>query len=344
MNRWVNVAVVMGCVGTLIALMLPGIGSHQVSGRTQCINSQGQIARALIAYAGRYDGVLPQMRGDVTVEHDANLSTPPLRAAWSVTILPDMDNRRIYDHLTSMTIEDNADSSSPYSFASLTNNILRGYTCPEDPRLNEPMALSYVANGGYISDIDWDTAATNSTTPTLDSIDWRNDTQSEQFDRFSEEDRAVSNAAGVFLDGGPRPYHTNFSDMYDGASATILLSENLDAGSWSDTNFGSIGFGARIETSNRVPWHYGVLGNGQSSAIKLTGIPTTIADHINSHSLGLRATPRPSSNHPGGVVATFCDGRTRFLSETIDSKVYRELLTPSSGRYGGEVIFGSTVP
>ena len=34
-----------------------------------------------------------------------------------------------------------------------------------------------------------------------------------------------------------------------------------------------------------------------------------------------------SSDHPGGANATFCDGRVQFLSESLDYKVYRQLMT-----------------
>ena len=38
---------------------------------------------------------------------------------------------------------------------------------------------------------------------------------------------------------------------------------------------------------------------------------------------------RPSSRHPGGFVATFCDGHTRFLSEAIGKVVYNQIMTPN---------------
>ena len=38
----------------------------------------------------------------------------------------------------------------------------------------------------------------------------------------------------------------------------------------------------------------------------------------------------PSSNHPGGCVATFCDGHTMFLKETIAPLVYTQLIASNS--------------
>jgi hypothetical protein len=50
----------------------------------------------------------------------------------------------------------------------------------------------------------------------------------------------------------------------------------------------------------------------------------------------------PSSNHPGGVGATMCDGRTTFLRDTIAHHVYAQLLTSDSrwvsGGYAADLV------
>jgi len=38
----------------------------------------------------------------------------------------------------------------------------------------------------------------------------------------------------------------------------------------------------------------------------------------------------PSSNHPGGVVVTFCDGHTIFLRDSVAAHVYAQLCTSDS--------------
>ena len=63
---------------------------------------------------------------------------------------------------------------------------------------------------------------------------------------------------------------------------------------------------------------------------------------------------RPASNHPGICVFTFCDGHIRTLSEDIDYRVYKQLMTPNGGNTGvitspppingsGDVDSGSTI-
>lgn len=47
----------------------------------------------------------------------------------------------------------------------------------------------------------------------------------------------------------------------------------------------------------------------------------------------------PSSNHPGGVMAAFCDGHTKFLEESIAGGIYGHLLTSGAGGGGSQSVF-----
>jgi prepilin-type N-terminal cleavage/methylation domain-containing protein len=92
----------------------------------------------------------------------------------------------------------------------------------------------------------------------------------------------------------------------DGAANTICLSENLDAG-------GYIPPGPTAECTQSILWDLSPsLRINQDAG---SGKPIDIAH------------ARPSSNHPGGVIVTFCDTHTRFISEGIDQRVYATLLT-----------------
>ena len=42
-------------------------------------------------------------------------------------------------------------------------------------------------------------------------------------------------------------------------------------------------------------------------------------------------TARPSSGHPGGVVAAFCDGHVQFLRDDMDKTLFVRLCRPGSG-------------
>jgi len=132
----------------------------------------------------------------------------------------------------------------------------------------------------------------------------------------------------------------------DGASMTILLTENEDAGRWiwsSATNSGfPVASGNHFPTEsdgiddmetwvgfcypniyNNNTFSYG--GDGQPSFIN-EGRATSANPSLNRVEL-----TRPSSGHPGGVVAAFVDGGARFLRDDMDKALFISLARPGSG-------------
>jgi prepilin-type N-terminal cleavage/methylation domain-containing protein len=99
----------------------------------------------------------------------------------------------------------------------------------------------------------------------------------------------------------------DFSTIPDGANMTIALGENLDAGSYISSD----------EPSNCILWD---IPANNPLGINQNLLPPGQA--IDSRHA------RPSSNHTGGVVMTFCDDHIAFIRETIDYKVYLSLMTP----------------
>ena len=109
-------------------------------------------------------------------------------------------------------------------------------------------------------------------------------------------------ANGAWSTGNAIPGRANldtpddFIGHYDGTANTITHSENLDAGGYLAvrptpiTQFDPVGSVAVARINQDA-------GSGKPID--------------NAHA-------RPSSNHPGGVIVTFCDGHTRFISEAID--------------------------
>jgi hypothetical protein len=72
--------------------------------------------------------------------------------------------------------------------------------------------------------------------------------------------------------------------------------------------------------------------------------PTITGVMINSPNANIDGNhARPSSNHPGGVLTTFCDGHTVFVKDSITASVYCHLLTPNTmGTLGGSTAGGAT--
>jgi hypothetical protein len=109
----------------------------------------------------------------------------------------------------------------------------------------------------------------------------------------------------------------------DGTSMTLLLSEacgtqiGAQQAYWNGP--GGTGFPGALPLSNQTP----IFGLVSSSG-------TTVPKVINSGTLGsnLSGYPNmPSSQHPGSVVAAFCDGRTASLNDSLSTNVYAQLLS-----------------
>jgi prepilin-type processing-associated H-X9-DG protein len=120
-------------------------------------------------------------------------------------------------------------------------------------------------------------------------------------------------ADGVFFnhaDGKPIRMTTEFLAKHDGAANTLMLSENLQAGNWTDTDEADLGM---------VWWDKPQECNRINRCTDVGDRPQNIQ------------YARPSSNHGNGVVVSFCDGHVRFLRGDIDYDVYKQLMSPADG-------------
>lgn len=118
-------------------------------------------------------------------------------------------------------------------------------------------------------------------------------------------------ADGVFhnrmVQGDPVHVSVDYIAKHDGTSYTLLLSENLQAGRWTDTTEASVGM-----LWFDSPGKFGRINAGAK------------ADDLRSR----LETARPSSRHPGGVNVSFCDGHIQFLSDDMYYGVYQLIMTP----------------
>ena len=152
--------------------------------------------------------------------------------------------------------------------------------CPSDPPEQLDAPLSYVVNCGLPGDSDtW-----------ADGVFFNHDIDSEPM---------LNSLAHI--------------SECDGAQNTLLLSENIQAGLWSDTMEADVGMVWRKSPGPCSPINQCIDAANRPQDLKYA---------------------RPSSRHGGGVVVIFCDGHGRFLSEDIDYRVYQHLMTPDSRAAG----------
>jgi prepilin-type processing-associated H-X9-DG protein len=137
------------------------------------------------------------------------------------------------------------------------------------------------------------------------------------------DDQYLDNPAnGVFVHSakaGAKTWNYNnskaFITEHDGTATTLVLSENLDAGSWTDWSEVRCGF--LWDDYPKSVWPQ-VKINGDN----MGDSPGQVANHV--------YFAKPTSNHPGCVNVAFADGHVRSLSEDIDYTVYAHLCTPWS--------------
>ena len=104
----------------------------------------------------------------------------------------------------------------------------------------------------------------------------------------------------------PDPLDVTMTDIKDGTSSTLMLSEHLVDAMWAES-LGEELVGFTWQQGDDAAWRINASTNPGNT---------------------------PASNHPDGVIVAFCDGHTQFLLDNIDYRVYQHLMTPDSRAAG----------
>ncbi|MDR1960304.1 MAG: DUF1559 domain-containing protein [Planctomycetaceae bacterium] len=326
----IELLVVITIIGMLAALMLPAVQMARESARrVQCTNAQHNLSLALLQFDTTRKS-FPGWRDKMQV------GAAEGTVSWVTKILPNLEQASLYDAVQ----EGRTDFEVP------NISVL---ICPSGAERNIPRGTCYVVNAGAVDDF-------SDTDPpvTFDSNAYNG--------AFVDRTK-VKNAVGV-----------DAISALDGASNTLLLSENVNYGYWISTDIansnckrdgsldtggghtmeGSVGFcwsrkyqddnddttpveyrefcgtcevdipGASDVTNNRVPRRFNQC------------VTVTFNDDWYQ-------SARPSSNHPGAVVASFCDGRTISLADTIDSRIFVQCMTGSDKKSDARNFIGDEI-
>jgi hypothetical protein len=98
----------------------------------------------------------------------------------------------------------------------------------------------------------------------------------------------------------------------DGLAGTLMLSENVDAGMWTDDAEPLVGFA----------WLANLVDGQPGPGSRLLRI-----NELRGSGDGSPRFARPSAYHVGGVNVVYASGRTQFLSEEIDWLVFTQLMS-----------------
>lgn len=351
----IELLVVVSIIALLMALILPAIQSaREAARRTQCLNHIRQLALGIHGAASRSSsGQLPAygVWGD-DVATTATSIQPAAMRNWVVEILPFIDRRDLYDRWDLNLRHSNGRNAT----LTRTQNM-KVLTCPDDESANERSgALSYVVNAGYAG-IDsklelnrtsgWGNSNGNYHKYNGVKIDWNsNGTVGDKEDNDLTRRSGVMWREVIHRSKGSFKAERNQSlalkEIYDGQSQTLLMTENLHAGGlespaqlWGDPDARSCTFVLPVKrVSSAGPSYY-------ANPPVDPNFPESVINGARFGSEG--RSPWPSSNHPGGVCAAFCDGSTKFVSHDIDLLVYKRIITPAGSRLNASGVAAQAV-
>jgi prepilin-type N-terminal cleavage/methylation domain-containing protein/prepilin-type processing-associated H-X9-DG protein len=309
----VELLIVIAIIGTLVGLLLPAVQNARATARqTQCANNLRQLGLAMFNRATSKNGEFP---GWVQVQKlqpgsggpswSGNSSQPDITVSWAAKILPELEQQGLWEQITT----NNNGIGFPYNAPPKVDVFI----CPSNLSTNEELPLlTYVANTGYFDQ------RPNS------NINFDSDVK----------------ANGLFHDQRPGrngPTVRLGSDIKDGASTTLMLSENIHKDE--DINGGvndwlvpaaNMGTPVNWEQSLGMVWVY-------DSSNPLAPINTQAPISRNpNNAIEFGGTgeyfARPAGAHPNSVNAAFADGSTKPLNINIEYRVYQQLMTPNGAK------------
>jgi prepilin-type N-terminal cleavage/methylation domain-containing protein/prepilin-type processing-associated H-X9-DG protein len=286
----VELLVVIAIIGTLMGLLLPAVQSAREAGRRNtCQNNLSQLGKAVHTY-DLQRSVIP---GWVNPSPNAGLTvtsgnSPNRTTAFSQTVGWPV---AILQYLERRDIYRGYETATT---APTTGPYIAIFTCPTSPpnSLTQPW-LAYAGNAGTAQ-----AGVTN---------------------------RVQLKSDGVFLPATHIRTNLDAISAGDGTATTLMFTEQAGPAVTSQAHWTGL---VRSLTDNEAgsanpPTPAAGLATARDAVFGLTGSPPSPPNKI----VGGDASVFPSSNHPGGVVVTYCDGHIGFLKDTIQSQVYGQLIT-----------------
>jgi len=314
----VELLVVIAIIGILIALLLPAVqAAREAARRAQCQSNVKNIALAILNFESTNQTLPPGRKGcdgDGECRKQQNANRSP--ASGLLLILPYLEEDAIYDGYQPLISWDEIDTgfstadwfSNDPGAAELVAQRPAVYACPSD---DSPATA-------LMGDVEWSLSSYSLVSGSMG------------VDQFNPMKYAND---GLFFYVHLQPLRK----VTDGLSKTLMVAEQLAVASSADIdlleangidvtkiNFWAVGLGGR----------WGLLNtNRQINHPLLAGFRGG-ADGIIDYAL---------SNHPGGAMFAFGDGRVEFLSENVDLQIYWALGTragPVDDLNKGSYIYG----
>lgn len=336
----VELLVVITIIGILAGLLLPAVqAAREAARRLSCVNNQKNIVLGIHNMHTAHDRI-PQFREGVEGRPIAGQEGLAVwyNVGWQFVVCPYMETQGLYDRLVSGYKDDMK---------------LPWLHCPSRG-VQEPNQMSYVSNCGSMDGL---LAIPEGEDETV----WRATDRSKTYAVFTDAGFNECREADVSRDTNDGPV-IRLSDILDGTTNTIMLSENLQAGQFWDREEFQVGFCypsqslsdyasaslqpswfspkdcesliSQIEGSTRKSnggLVSGTTGYGRLADSQWDRLPPmkygTCGNELDAIAYGW-FTARPSSHHVDSFVAGLCDGSVRTINTKVDGRLFRQAMCP----------------
>lgn len=141
----VELLVVIGIIGLVLALILPAIQRiRESAARTLCLNNLRQIGHALHLYHGDYKRLPPR-----DVRRMPSSKEPDVLLSWMALILPYLENDNLFiKSVQACQLDANVLHNPPHVGLSTAVNL---YICPTDGRITTPLTDSFGVRAAFTS-------------------------------------------------------------------------------------------------------------------------------------------------------------------------------------------------
>lgn len=292
--KLVELVAVVVIVGLLLALLIPAVNSTRETPKANtCRNNMRNLALALMQYEQAHNEYPALSRVVSIAGQDVNR---PLM----FYLLPYIERNDLYSQYVESPTNIPAEGEEPHH--------LKVLVCPADFE-SSGAPTSYVYNCGLPN------------TPGANTYEL---TEGDTADGAGDQN-ARNN--GVFF-----AHHANgannayYLQQHDGMATTLLVSESIEAGKWTELSEVRCGF----------VWH---------------DLPNVDQVRMNARRGEARGDvapnsdwARPSSNHYGGVNMVFADAHVTFINDTISYLTYAQLMTSCGEKAGVATPQGFTAP